>query len=294
MRGSSPATGSAPGDSSGAKTANGDVVYIDDGVYYRVKPDGTGVRVTDRGHWMYSPDGTKAAFSKKVGRHHDLFLVNADGSGLVRLTHTRSVDEFLLSWSHDSKRLLFDRSRQRSGPSGFAIMRAKKGAGFYFLQREREQFAGDCPDGGYTDAQWSPTRDEVALMRYCRTDEDEIVLVHPSRKTVIKRLKVEWGAIDPAYDPTGNRIAYGYGSAMSAVDRETGMQTEILPRDSNRPYVNSPVWSPDGRQLVYWQSHSDSGSDVGIVGADGSNPRILVASTSYGGAKPVAWWPAGR
>ena len=62
---------------------------------------------------LWSPDGRKIAFvSTRDTRAEDnpeLYVMNADGSGVQRLTRTPGV-ESLLSWSPDGKRIAFQRS----------------------------------------------------------------------------------------------------------------------------------------------------------------------------------------
>ncbi|MBD0330617.1 MAG: PD40 domain-containing protein [Thermoleophilia bacterium] len=69
---------------------------------YVMRPDGSGRRrVTDQQGWdpAWSPDGTRIAFSNDRG----IFVVNADGAGLRRLTGDGSDP----AWSPDGRRIAF-------------------------------------------------------------------------------------------------------------------------------------------------------------------------------------------
>jgi TolB protein len=60
----------------------------------------------------WSPDGRKIVFTSTRDSHDkdnpDLFVMNADGSGVRNLTHAPGA-EFLLSWSPDGRKLAFGR-----------------------------------------------------------------------------------------------------------------------------------------------------------------------------------------
>jgi WD40-like Beta Propeller Repeat len=47
----------------------------------------------------WSPNGQKIVFSRQVGTQpHDIYTVNADGSGLFQVTHTPDITEFSADW----------------------------------------------------------------------------------------------------------------------------------------------------------------------------------------------------
>ena len=58
--------------------------------------------------YSISPDGSRVAFSQRVGNgDRDIFVVNADGSGLVNITNTPSRGELEPDWSPDGRMIAF-------------------------------------------------------------------------------------------------------------------------------------------------------------------------------------------
>src|SRR5438093_1106810 len=81
---------------------------------YLVGIDGSGLRRFTHGNLaeiqsVWSPDGTRIAFSRADGEHFDLFVAGADGSGLTQLTHTPLADEDSCTWSPNGLQLAFTR-----------------------------------------------------------------------------------------------------------------------------------------------------------------------------------------
>lgn len=79
------------------------------------------------GDWRlsWSPDGQRIAFSAYRGGNEDLYSINADGSGLTRLT-THAASETDVAWSPDGSRLAF--VSQRDGNSEIYVMALTSGA----------------------------------------------------------------------------------------------------------------------------------------------------------------------
>src|SRR5205807_85718 len=88
---------------------------------WTMKENGTQQQqVTHTGGFMgfpdFSPDGNKIAFMGSLpgGTNVDIFVVNADGSGLVQLTTDPAFDGFPV-WSPDGRKIAFISTRTGIG-----------------------------------------------------------------------------------------------------------------------------------------------------------------------------------
>ncbi|MFW6413275.1 MAG: hypothetical protein ACOC0V_03990, partial [Oceanicaulis sp.] len=93
------------------------------GDVWRVSSEGgvaTPVTVDDSwdGHAVWSRDGSKIAFASDRFGNLDVFVMNADGSGLTRLTH-HSADDRPSDFSPDGTRVLFSSARTDSASSSY-------------------------------------------------------------------------------------------------------------------------------------------------------------------------------
>jgi len=83
----------------------------------RVRSNGSEQVLAEGANPALSPDGEWVALSMPVGRSWHLFLMRVDGSGLVQLTDTRSVD-VQPAWSPDGKWIVFTSNRAKADMRG--------------------------------------------------------------------------------------------------------------------------------------------------------------------------------
>jgi tricorn protease len=210
-----------------------------------------------------SPDGTLAA----VIVHGDIFvtdIVSEDDQEIavpptVRVTSTPEREQDL-QWSIDGKRLLFATARngnldlatvvpaddELSWTDNFEFVTADVAAG-----PEHEQ-----------DAQFSPDGERIAFVR----GKGELVVTDADggNEVVVHR---------NFYRPTYRWSPDGRWIALSSEDQHANSEIYIIPASGGDPYNVSrhpdydelPVWTPDGRRLL-WSSHRHGNSfDVWAV-----------------------------
>ena len=97
----------------------------------------------------------------------------------------------------------------------------------------------------------------------------------------------------PVVGPTANGlIAYSYAGDIYVGDPVTGETTAIV---TNPTYEVNPLFSPDGTLIAFIRGDPQTGdSTIVVVGADGSNERVLLPQgREHRGFGSVAWTPDG-
>jgi Tol biopolymer transport system component len=91
--------------------------------------------------------------------------------------------------------------------------------------------------------------------------------------------------------PDGQRIAVLVrergSSGLWVYDVARDAFTRLTAREES---VDSPIWSPDGRRLVFW---SDNDRGLFTIAVDGSNRSERLATVETGSLYPTAWSPDG-
>lgn len=88
---------------------------------------------------------------------------------------------------------------------------------------------------------------------------------------------------DVAISPDGTKIAFTYKGDIFTVPAGGGQATQIT---SNSEYDGMPVWTPDGKRIVFMSTREGS-DDIFITSSEGGKPRRL--TTNSGNEKPLTF-----
>jgi len=171
---------------------------------YVMNADGSGVRqVTDEPGVdffpAWSPDGTTIAFQRRRRETDGLgltgpvgiYVINADGSGLRRLT----IDGTHPAWSPDGSRIAF--ASERNGQSDIYVMNADGSQ----VQQLTNDAAGDFVPA------WSPDGGKIAFAK--GRNEQSDVYVMNSDGSALRQLTHDLASAGaPAWSPDGNAMVF--------------------------------------------------------------------------------------
>ena len=209
------------------------------------------------------PPPSRLAFVSDHDGDLEIYVMNADGTGLTQLTHNSdhdSVPAWWPAWSPDGRRLAF--ASHRDGVWEVYVMNAD-GTGLTQLTHNS--------DNNFAPA-WSPDGRRLAFLS-SRDGDFEIYVMNAdgTNQTQLTHTNYE-GAGRPAWSPDGRRLAFTF-----KLDRDGNWEIYVMNADGtgltqlthNSDRDSAPVWSPDGRRLAF-HSDRDGDREIYVMNADGT------------------------
>ena len=236
-------------------------------------------------HQDWSPDGTKLAAVGYVSYLYtwSIYVFNADGTELTRLTNTSNVWDSEPAWSPSGSQIAFSRvyptqndkrelwimnadgsSQHYIGVDGFAPEWSKDGSKFIYSSNK---------SGNY----------EIYTCKIDGTEEQKIT------SSPINELF-------PAWSHDGSKIVFtAFTGAMSNVTSYevyvmNADRTSLVQLTSNSSFDFFPRWSPDDLRIIFQSDRSTAGHyEIYAMKSDGSDVKQLTTTTGAYSSTYPAW-----
>ena len=236
--------------------------------------------VRTQGEWKdgspaWSPDGRRLAFYSERDGNAEIYVMNADGTGVRRLTRT-SADEGYPSWSPDGRTIAFD--SDRDGNFDVFAMDAD-GGNVRPLTRHPSRDVS---------ATWTPDGSTIVFMSDREDGGFDIYRAAADPSAAASRLTRTKTAWFPVSSPDGRTLAFHVGRDVHTMPASGGALRRLTTDPANGMY---PSWSPDGTRLVF-MSWRHGKTEIFTMNADGSDQQRLV-SMDTGDAVDPRWSPDG-
>lgn len=222
---------------------------------------------------------TRVVFSRGSDDRRDLWSVDYDGEGLLRLTANRTLNLFP-SWSPDGTRIAF--MSYREGQQGTYLLETATG----LVRRVNESV------GSNLGPSWHPDGEEL-LVSLSKVGQHEIYRLGldgkaPRRLTVSPAIEVS-----PSWSPNGRDVVF-------TSDRTGTPQLYVMDADGSGRrrltyegrYNDSAEWSPSGGQIVY-ACRENEFTQIVLIETGGENRRVLT-DASWRNCEDPSWAPDGR
>jgi Tol biopolymer transport system component len=207
----------------------------------------------------------RIAFASTRDGNYEIYVMNLDGSGVVRLTTNTAGDRWP-ALSPDGRRIAFE--SDRDGQSEIYVM-SVDGSG---VSRLTYNASWD------TQPTWSPDGAKIAFM--CAW---EICIMNVDGSGILNLTASAGPDYDPAWSPDGSKIAFtSYrdgGPNVYVMNATDGSGVRLL-TGTTIGLDEHPAWSPDGTKIAF-RSTRDGGTDIYVMNArDGSEVRRLTSTTA--------------
>jgi dipeptidyl aminopeptidase/acylaminoacyl peptidase len=210
-------------------------------------PDGTSGHVYPGPQW--SPDGTKVAFASNREGNFEVYVVNANGTGLANLTKN-PADDSAPAWSPDGRRIAFETNRD--GQDEIYVMNADGSSPGNLSAFPRDEF----------NPAWSPNGQTIVFERDRDGTNHDLWAISPSGgPSSVQQLTTASNDTNPDWSPDGTRIVYQRGDELWTMSAGGGGQASLHVIGAR------PAWAPDGTRIVF---DSPAEGQLYTVSPDGS------------------------
>jgi TolB protein len=242
--------------------ANGKIVFSSDRF-----PDG-GILIMDLGGFnvqtlqpdgaeaAWSPDGSRIVFGSNIDGNSEIYVMNGDGSGRIRITNNSAFDGYA-TWSPDGSQIAFTSDRDF-------------GNRIYVMDADGNNVISLTGVNNFGPS-WSPDGTRIAFTSSRDAGNLEIYVMNADGTNQTRLTNDAERDFDPSWSPDGSKIVFTHGG-------EVGSDIYVMNADGAGPanLTNTPgsaevsaAWSPDGSRILF-VSDRDGNSEIYVMWADGT------------------------
>ena len=247
---------------------------------------------SNNGWAVWKPGGAKLAFDSNradpdptdAREINDIFKMNPDGTGVVKLTDSRSFNSGP-GWSPDGRKIAFESDRaDLPGRVEIHVMDADGSNVRRLTTLPPEAIYDSAP-------RFSPDGRRIVFARYITDPGRSALFTVRVDGSGLKQLTPRGnGANDADYSPDGKKLVFEaypnnpcFGEIYT-VDSDGQHLTNIA---DNRCQAGSadPVWSPDGTKILFKSTHAEGGefgTGLATMNPDGSERHFISPNPEEG------------
>lgn len=223
----------------------------------------------------------RIAFVSERNGNPEIYVMDASGSNLRRLTRNNAVDDSP-TWSSDGQRIAF--VSERDGNREIYTMNSD-GSALTRLTRNRAR--DDSPT-------WSPDGARIAFVSE-RDGLPQIYVMHADGGEVRRLTQTDSPKTQPVWSPDGKRIAF-------VSEQDGNPEIYVMDADGANPRRltddpapdSAPRWSPDGKRLLFVSEREGARLQIFSMTSEGEDVT-LIATTNAADVRNFApaWSPDG-
>jgi Tol biopolymer transport system component len=255
-------------------------------IYTKVIATGETKRLTHNlGHDSfpsYSPDGTQIIFNSDMEKeNNDVYLMNADGSGLRKMTDGPGWDASPPNcWSPDGTQVLL-LSDNNGGKENIYVMNIEP----FAPRRVARKIESDQP----LDPAYSPDGEKIV---YALPNEIRILDTKSQTEKTVYKIS---SASSLSFSPDGSKLLFHARIEENTEICSVNVDGSGFANLSQNPSRDmAPAYSPDGTRIAFAASRASGTStfEIYVMNADGSDPRLVFGDRAISSAP--TWAPDGK
>ena len=233
----------------------------------------------------WSPDGNKIAFDSNRDGDTEIYIINADGNELTRITNNAAEDTYP-AWSPDGTKIAF--TSNRDGNYEIYVMNTD-GTSQTCITKS---IASD------SEPAWSPDGKKIAFTSN-RDGNYEIYVMNADGTSQTRITMNAASDSEPAWSPDGTKIAFTSdrdgNPEVYVMNTDGSGQTNLTNMGPVGPFGDdsSPAWSPDGTKIAFYTDrpiNDQITNSIFIMNTNGSGQTSLLSG--FNTVADPAWGPA--